>query len=218
MGETKNSKRTRKFDAKTWFSVGCATVALVVVIAIIIGFNFREKYTSDYFHDTDGKFVVTMDYRTAALENGPYEPFITHVVYYYNGENITDAKAFYEYANTQDAAEAYEKITVSDYFENKSLNDRFVVLQIKKAQYEDATLADLKESRERLKGIDAVISDYNDKTLGEYGVWSAGATTDFDNENEESEYRKTAGEDEGSSESSDGSNSDGNNGGAGQEQ
>ena len=191
MGETKNNKRTRKLDYKTWILVGCAIVALVAVIAVIIGFNFREKYTSDFFHDADDKFVVTMDYETAALENGPYEPFITHVVYYYNGENITDAKAFYEYANAKDAAEAFDKISVSDYFESKSLNDRFIVLQIKKAQYQDTTLADLKESRELLKDIDAVILDYDDKTLSRYGTWSAGVTTDFESDEEANKYKKT---------------------------
>ncbi|MDO4526617.1 MAG: hypothetical protein Q4B87_00810 [Candidatus Saccharibacteria bacterium] len=206
MGETNNSKRKRKFDLKTWVLVGCAVVALVAVVAIIVGFNFREKYTSDYFHDADGRFVVTMDYKTAALENGPYEPFITHVVYYYDGEKITDAKAFYEYANNQDATEAYNKMAVGEYFDGISLNDRFVVLSIKKTQYEGVTLADLKASRDQLKGIDAVILDYDDKTLSKYGTWSAGITTDFDNNEEANKYRQTASEDEGNSGSSDSSN------------
>ncbi len=152
----------KRFDKKTWILVGLLTVALVVVIVAIVNFTHREKYDSSYFHDSEGKIVLTMNKDAAALEDSVYEPNVTHIVYYYEGDNITGVKAFYEYKTEKEARTAFEHLGLSNFADSKNLSGRFVVFQVKRAMYEGLTVEALKVDIEAMKIIEALILDYGD--------------------------------------------------------
>lgn len=155
-------EQKQKIDLKSWIMAGCAMIALAIVITMIIILNQNEEIESDYFRSDDTKIVLTMDKETAALDDSEWEPEITHMVYYYDGNKITGAKAFYEYDDAAEAKEAYDNLGVGEFSESKKLNGRFVVFVIKKRQYDGMTVEELKENIELLKQIDALILDYNE--------------------------------------------------------
>lgn len=160
----KNIKKKieKPFDYKTTIWVGLALVALMIVIMAILQFNQNEKIDSSYFHDANGKIVLTMNREMSALDDSDWESDVTHVVYYYEGDKIVAARAFYEYATEAEAEEAYKHLELGSYSNSKKINGKFVIFDIDKSQYENMTLEDLKESRELLKQIDALILDYDE--------------------------------------------------------
>lgn len=180
MGENKTTKkvasqssatkrRARKMDFKTWIMMGVSAVALALVIVAILNFARNEKFDSSYFHNDEKKIVLTMDKEIAALDNSIYEPYITHVVYYRDGDRITGVRAFYEYISDEEARKAYPNLSLGDFANNKKISGRFVVFQVKEAQYKDVTVETLEENIKLLNEIDALILDYNEETIKDYG-------------------------------------------------
>ena len=174
------SKNKKKFDSKTWIYVGLLIVALVLVIVAIVNFSQNEKFDSGYFHDDDSKIVLTMDRNTAALDDSIYEPNITHIVYYYDGNKITGVRAFYEYSTEEEAKTAYAHLGLGDYADGKKLSGRFIVFNVKSMQYENLTVEDLKKNVELLKGIDALILDYGEGYINRFGTLDFGDATQDD--------------------------------------
>lgn len=163
-----NKKVEKRIDFKTWISVGILAIALVFVIALIMNFSQNEKYDSSYFHDSDGKIVFTMDKDMAVLDESIYEPNITHIVYYYSGNNVTNVKAFYEYATEREAEISFEHLGLGTFADSKNLNGRFIVFQVKKSMYENLTVDTLKTDAEKLKSADALILDYEDGYINKF--------------------------------------------------
>lgn len=153
--------REKPFDYKTWIWVLLAVAALIVVVIAIIQFSQNEKFDSSYFHDDDKKIVLTMDAETAELDDSEWEPEITHVVYYYNGDKIINARVFYEYENEADAEEANKNLTLGEFATGKKISGRFVVFDVNPAQYDSLTVEQLRENVELLKEIDALVLDYD---------------------------------------------------------
>ena len=164
----KADKNSKKIDLKTWIWVGLFVVALALVIVLIVNFSQNEEYDSSYFHDAEGRIVLTMDQDTAALDDSIYEPNITHIVYYYEGDNIVSVKAFYEYATETEAKTAYEHLGFSDFADSKKLSGRFVVFQVKRAMFDNLTVESLKSDIETMKEINALILDYGDGYINNF--------------------------------------------------
>lgn len=160
-GKLKKKIEKPPFDYKTTIWVGLAVVALLLVIMAILKFNQNEKIDSSYFHDADGKIVLTMDEDVAELDNSEWEPPITHIVYYHDGDKITSVRAFYEYKTEADAEEANKHLELGDFADGKKMSGRFIVFDVKKSQYDGMTVTELEENRELLKQIDALILDYD---------------------------------------------------------
>ena len=158
----KKTRNVKSFDYKTTIWIGLFLVAFVIVVMAILKFNQNESFDSSYFHDADGKIVLTMSREMSALDDSEWEADVTHVVYYYEGDKIIAARAFYEYATEAEAEEAFKHLELGTYSTNKKINGKFVVFDINKSQYENMTVEDLKESRELLKQIDALILDYGE--------------------------------------------------------
>lgn len=164
----KTARKARKFNYKTWTLVGVAAIALVVVIVAIVQFGRTEKIESEYFRNSNDKIVITMDKEMAALDDSEYEPYITHVVYYYENDKITDLKAFYEYPDEKTAREAYENLGLGEFADGKRLNGRFVVFQVKRAQYDGVSVEELRQDIEAMKEIGALILDYEEGYINKY--------------------------------------------------
>lgn len=181
----------KKFDRKTLIWTIVAAIAFILVVVMIVVMNLPEKFDSSYFHDDNNKIVLTMDKETSALDDSPWESGIVHMVYYHDGKNITNVKAFYEYPNEEMAKIAFSKLEPGEYANNKKLSGRFVIFQIDKSQYEEMTVESLKENIELLKEIDALILDYDENTLSNYPI-SFPSEDDEVSEPEESEVENNA--------------------------
>lgn len=158
MSKKDNRKR---IDYRTWIWVGFAIIAFLLVVWAIVGLSQNEKIESSYFASDNKKIVLTMNRDMAALDDSEYEPEITHVVYYIDGDKITGVRAFYEYPNEQTAKNANEHLTLGEFATAKALNGRFVIFQVNEDQYKNMTVTELKENIELLKEIDALVLDYD---------------------------------------------------------
>lgn len=163
-------KDLARIDKKTWILMALATVAFIIVVIIIVIMNRPEKIDSSYFHDDNSKIVITMSGDMSALDDSPYESGVVHVVYYYNGDKIINARAFYEYPDEEMAKIAMEKLQVGEYATNKKMSGKFVIFDLNKTQYEDLTVSELKENIELLKAINALILDYDENTVNDYPI------------------------------------------------
>lgn len=159
--DVKGTPRKRKLDFKTWFLVGCSVIALIVVITAFILLNQVEKVDSSFFHDDDRKVVLTMSKNVAALDDTEWEPDITHVVYFHDGDKITSSKAYYEYKNDEQAREAFDNLSLGEFANGKKLSGRFVIFSVKSDLFKDLTLSALLDRREKLKEIHALILNYD---------------------------------------------------------
>ena len=120
-----NARKAKPFDYKTTIWIGLFLVAFVIVVMAILKFNQNESFDSSYFHDADGKIVLSMSREMSALDDSEWESDVTHVVYYYEGDKIITARAFYEYATEAEAEEAYKHLNLGEFADSKKINGKF---------------------------------------------------------------------------------------------
>lgn len=161
--DVKGVPERKKFDFKTWFLVGCSVIALTIVIVAFILLNQTENVDSSFFHDDDTKVVLTMSKKVAALDDSEWEPDITHVVYFHDGQKISSSKAYYEYKNEEQAKEAFDNLSLGEFATGKKRSGRFVIFTVKSDLFAELTLDALLDRREKLKDIHALILDYDSK-------------------------------------------------------
>lgn len=151
-------KRKRaKVDKQKIFWVCAAIVALVCVIVAIVNINQVEPIDDDYFTDSDTKIVATMDADTAGYDDTDWEPPITRIVYYVDGEGkIENMRIFYEYEDEETAREAIKNVDGSRFAVGKKLNGRYIIFQAKDSQYKGLTADELKRNLESMRDAEAI--------------------------------------------------------------
>ena len=141
-------KRRNLLNFKTIFSA--VIVVLLIVVVVVLFVMNRSTYNDDYFVSDGTKIVLSMDARTSGFEESEYVPPITHVVYYYSGDTINSVKVFYEYKDSDIAKKANEKISMDDKYwaYSRTLNDKYIIFDMKKEEYEGLTATEIRESAE----------------------------------------------------------------------
>ena len=143
-------------------------VAVVVVIAIIVaivlatrgGGNGLSGLSDAYFVSDETKYVLTLDAEEIATESEEYTPIKTHMVYFYSGDEITDAKIYYEFADeaTAKAALEYYKESLGDEeYKDITTSGKYLIITSNESEYEGITASDVKqqiEFMEMLKNMD----------------------------------------------------------------
>lgn len=142
------NKRRNLLNFKTIF--GFVVVVLLIVVVVVLSIKNRTVYNDDYFVSDDTKIVLSMDARTSGFEESAYIPPITHVVYYYSGDEITSIKVFYEYKNEDIAKKANDGIKMDDkgWATNKALNGKYIIFDMAKDQFEGLTTGFIRNSVE----------------------------------------------------------------------
>lgn len=141
----------------------CAVVAIVVVviIAVAVTTTGSGKLGDSYFVSDGEKYVLTLD--TDDMELGEtdneYVPTKAHIVYYYSGDEITGAKAYYEYKDTETAkaALAEMKEQSGEDLGETAVEGKYIIVTIDASEYEGMTASDVKsqiEFMEALKDMD----------------------------------------------------------------
>ncbi len=145
-------EKKRIINGKTVFSV--FIVLLLIAVVTTLFFMNRVTYDDDYFVTDDTKIVLSMDAKTTGFEDSKYVPPITHVVYYYSGDEITGVKVFYEYKDNEVARKANEKISMDgkDWANSKALNGKYIIFSMNKDEYEGVTATDTRESVKSIMG------------------------------------------------------------------
>ncbi len=141
----------------------CAVVAIVVVviIAVVVATSGNGKLSDSYFVSDGEKYVLTLNTEDMELgeTDSEYVPTKAHVVYYYSGDTITGAKAYYEYkdAETAKAALAAMKEESGDELGDAAVEEKYIVVTVSASEYEGMTASDVKSQidfMEALKNMD----------------------------------------------------------------
>lgn len=133
-------------------------VVIVVVVAVILATRGGSAQLNDsYFVSDDTKYVLTLETDDVDEE---YAPAKTHMVYFYSGDDVTDMKAYYEFADEAAAKAAfdyYKEAMEGEEYKDISLNGKYIVITSNESAYEDLTANDVKqqiEFMEMLKNMD----------------------------------------------------------------
>ncbi len=149
----------------------CAVVAIVVVviIAVAVATTGSGKLGDSYFVSDGEKYVLTINTENMELGDGDeeYVPVKAHMVYYYSGDEITGAKAYYEYkdAETAKAALAAMKEAAGDELDGTTVEDKYIVATIDASEYEGMTASDVKSQIEFMEALENM--DYSEDEVEE---------------------------------------------------
>lgn len=159
------SKAKQLINFKTIF--GAVIVVLLIVVVVVLVVMNKTTYNDDYFVSDDTKLVLSMDARISGFEESEYMPPITRVVYYYSGDTISGVRVFYEYRNNEIAKKAYETIGKEDkeWAASKALNDKYIIFDMTKEQYEGLNTNQIRESIESIMGD----AEFNKEESYKYG-------------------------------------------------
>ncbi len=139
----------KKKNNKNVIIGGC--IAAVVIAAIILAVVFAAgngTINDSYFVSDGSKYVINNEY--GDTESDGSVPIKDHIVYYYSGDKITGAKAFYEYVDETAAKNAYEtiKANAGNSYKSVSLSGIYVILEANESEYEGLTASDVKQQVE----------------------------------------------------------------------
>ena len=156
-----------KKDNKNLIIGICAAVVVVVVIVVAIVLAGSGNKLNDQFFVSDGtKYVLTMDADDMGLEGEEYSPNKVHIVYFYSGDEVTDLKSYYEYADEASAKTAFDAFKeLGDEESNYTIEGKYIILTADAEEYEGMTASDVKqqvEFMESLKNMDFDTEDEED--------------------------------------------------------
>lgn len=125
-------------------------VVVVTVVAIVIGVIVSQEpaLDDDYFVSDETKLVMSLNRDVAAFEEGTYEPEVTHLVYYYTGDEVTGMRIYFEYFTEAEAEVAFNNISMKDknFATTKRRNGRYVVFDAVRARYEGMTVEQVEKN------------------------------------------------------------------------
>lgn len=152
--------RKKAWDKPALGKIVCLIVVVIAILVIIVATMTRgdAPISDDYFVSDGTKYVLSID--AEQDEDNEEKLVTTHIVYYYNGDNITGAKVFYEFADAASAKAAYddiiksiaeseEKIDASMY----KLNGKYIIVTADEASYKDLKASEIKAQFESYEAL-----------------------------------------------------------------
>jgi len=162
MNKKSEKKKKEKEDKKkknlTLIIAAVVAIVILVVVTVILA-NFKsdipEEINDDYFVSDGNKIVLSLDDEMASFINGEFEPSITHIVYYCNGNKIYNKKYFFVYSDEGEANVAYEEIgdNYKEWASSKELNGKYIIFQDNSESYERLSTERVKDDIERMKAV-----------------------------------------------------------------
>lgn len=154
---TKKKKEKKNKNLTVIIASVVAVIALVIVVIALANFKLRvpEEINDDYFVTGGNKVVLSLNDEMSSFVDGEFEPEITHVVYYCNGEKINNIKIFFVYDDEDEASAAYDWIgdNYEDWASNKELNGKYIIFQDNSDSYEDLSTSVMKDRIENMKAV-----------------------------------------------------------------
>ncbi len=162
------ANRAKKNNKKLIIGI-CSAIAVVVIIAVIAIVATRNGGLNDnYFKSDDTKYVLTIE--TDSLETDDdaqeYMPIKTHIVYTYEGDNITGMKTYAEYPDAETAKKSFDALKESDdeSLKDAELNGKYIVITNSEDQYEGMTASEVKQQIEFMEMLKNTNSDDGSET------------------------------------------------------
>ena len=147
--------------------VGVVALIVIIVLAVVLATRGSSKLDDSFFASDDTKYVATVDGDTMGMsdEEG-IAPLKAHIVYFYSGDDVTDMRSYYEFADESVAKKFFDLAKASeegDSSDNYELNGKYVILIADPTEYEGMKTSDAKEQIEFIEMLNNMGSgDYDD--------------------------------------------------------
>ena len=132
-----------------------AYVSLLVIIAVAIiipVYNATHPPLSEeFFVSDDTKDVISLDADRSS--GGPNPSTHTHLVYTYDGDNVTGLKTYFEYPDEATAATALESLKDLQEFSGAIRDGKYIVVTAPEDQFKGLTASDVKQQADALRGF-----------------------------------------------------------------
>lgn len=149
---TKKSIKIKKPSKQAIYSI-CSTIiiASVAIIAVVLILRTLSKPVIEeaYFVSDDTKSVISLDSNRGESEDG--SAVQTHLVYTYDGDNVTGLKTYFEYPSEEAAATAIESLKDQPEFQGAVLEGKYIVVTADASQFEGLTASDVRQQAEAIQ-------------------------------------------------------------------
>lgn len=134
-------------------SIAVAVIALIIII--VIATAGKGGLSDSYFVSDNTKYVLTLDGDEIASDDGETAPTKGYIVYFYEGDNVTDMKAYYKFETAEDAEkmQKYYQEHGAENYKSVTRDGQYVILTAKPSEYEGLTTSDIKEQIEFLEEL-----------------------------------------------------------------
>lgn len=142
--EPRKTKPKHQVNTKLVTYIACgviATVSLIIIVWVFITTLNKPPVSDEYFVSDDTKSVISMDPEEKTSTSSSH----THIVYEYDGENVTSLKTYFEYPDPETARNAYESLKDQPEFKNSELKDKYIIVTADPSQFKGLTASDVRQ-------------------------------------------------------------------------
>ena len=159
------ANKAKKNNKNLIIGICAAVVVVVVIIVAIVLAGSGNKLNDQFFVSDNTKYVLTMDAEDMGMDGEEYSPSKVHIVYFYSGDEVTDLKSYYEYADEASAKSAFEAFKeLGDDESNYTVEGKYIILTADKEEYEDLTASDVKQQIEFMNSLEDMDLEDTDDT------------------------------------------------------
>lgn len=148
------NKKSKKQDKSKVVGICVAVVAIVVIIIAIVAASMNQGLSEGYFKSDDTKYVLTIETdEDAVSDEEEYVPIKTHIVYFYEGDNITGLSVYQEYADNATAKAAADYYADSESYKELYADGKYLVAVMNEEDYEGVTVESVKQQLEFIEAM-----------------------------------------------------------------
>lgn len=147
---------------KRWKMILGMGVMLIALIVVIVALSNRmEPIDNDYFVSDDSKLVMSLNRAMANYETSDYEPEVTRIVYYLDGDKVSNVRVFFDYGSEAEAREANDNITMDgkNWATGRKLNGKYIIFDTKSEQKDGLTKEKVEENIESMRVAGGLVED-----------------------------------------------------------
>lgn len=148
--------KTKEFSAKKLIYPICSLVVIasLVAVAVVVINKFQPQPLDDaYFVSDDTKVSINMEPTDKDRDASSSAKSLvqTHIVYEYDGDNVTGLKTYFEYSDHDTAQSNYEVVKDQPEFEGAVVQDKYIIVTAKPESFQGLTASDVKQQEEAIR-------------------------------------------------------------------
>lgn len=131
--------------------VPIAAVCVAIIVFIVATVFNQPTIEENYFVSDDTKTAISL--KPTSDEAGTTSLVQTHLVYTYDGENVSGLKTYFEYPDAAAAKSALESLKDQPEFKGATVEGKYIVVTADESQYKGLTASDIKQQADALKAF-----------------------------------------------------------------
>ncbi len=145
------SHQSNRKSLKTLYATVFPVILLLVAVAVLIVLTVLNRPTIDdeFFVSDDTKTTISL----TPSSNGSTNTTLieTHLVYTYDGDNVSGLKTYFEYPDEETARNTLESIKEQPEFKGAVVEGKYIVVTADEGQYKGLTTSDIRQQANALQ-------------------------------------------------------------------